>query len=407
MRIKYLLLLIVLLLVTLIPQSSVLLTAVRDTPAISRPQSAIDYHLEQLNEIKEAKYKVLKEKFKIIAHSTWAIWKLKYFEIKDKNQQQEDKRLKAIGQQQINRTNSFKVAALAITDLINLGIMRLELVYKPQAWEDQESQLAIYEKTELFPITRDQEKQMATVRDLKDREIGTNLKVLVESTGELLAANLAIAVNPLTDASTDRIGYPAQQLQKTLKRLNVVIKDLGDRYQIAAMLMQTEVDLEFEMKMTPSQPPPPVVAQRPPVWAGRLNQNGLSGRMRRVMQWADYIVAAANKYDVDPALVAAIIDQESGGNPSAISPAGAIGLMQLMPGTARGLGVNPFNPVENIEGGTKYIARQLKAFGNIPEALAAYNAGPGRVSRYREIAETSNYVRKVPIKIFQYHDLFQ
>lgn len=118
----------------------------------------------------------------------------------------------------------------------------------------------------------------------------------------------------------------------------------------------------------------------------------------KVMRWGPQIQAASEKYGVDPAVIAAVIEQESGGNPGAHSPAGAIGLMQLMPRTARGLGVDPYDPAQNIDGGTKYLAIQLKRFGNLEQALAAYNAGPGNVlnSRYLYISETQNYIRRVP-----------
>jgi len=117
-------------------------------------------------------------------------------------------------------------------------------------------------------------------------------------------------------------------------------------------------------------------------------------------KYASYINQAAQKYGVNPFLIAAIIQQESGFNPKAVSSAGARGLMQLMPGTASGLGVtNSFDPYQNIMGGTKYISQQLKAFGNdLSKALAAYNAGPGNVRKYGGIPpfkETQNYVNKV------------
>jgi hypothetical protein len=128
----------------------------------------------------------------------------------------------------------------------------------------------------------------------------------------------------------------------------------------------------------------------------------------RVRRWGKEIHAASTKYGVDPAVIAAVIEQESGGNPEAISPAGAIGLMQLMPGTAKELGVNPYDPAENIEGGTKYLAIQLNRFGSLELALAAYNAGPGRVidSRYLYISETQNYIRNVPALVNKYQSNF-
>jgi soluble lytic murein transglycosylase-like protein len=112
------------------------------------------------------------------------------------------------------------------------------------------------------------------------------------------------------------------------------------------------------------------------------------------------ITAAAQRNGLDPALLAGLIKQESGFNPNAGSSAGAQGLTQLMPGTARGLGVtNLHDPVQSIEGGARYLAQQLKTFnGDVARALAAYNAGPGAVQRYGGVppyAETQNYVRAV------------
>lgn len=121
------------------------------------------------------------------------------------------------------------------------------------------------------------------------------------------------------------------------------------------------------------------------------------------------IVSAANKYGVDPALVAAVAKQESGFNQEASSGAGARGIMQLMPETAKGLGVNPDDMVQNIEGGAKYLAEMLKAYdGDIEMALAAYNAGPGNVEAAggdmsRLPKETQNYVPAV----MGYYDSFK
>jgi soluble lytic murein transglycosylase-like protein len=112
------------------------------------------------------------------------------------------------------------------------------------------------------------------------------------------------------------------------------------------------------------------------------------------------ITAAAHHHGIDPALLAGLIKQESGFDPTARSGAGAVGLTQLMPGTAAGLGVaDPTDPAQAIEGGAKYLAEQLQRFGgDEARALAAYNAGPGAVERFGGVppyAETQTYVRAV------------
>jgi cell wall-associated NlpC family hydrolase len=114
--------------------------------------------------------------------------------------------------------------------------------------------------------------------------------------------------------------------------------------------------------------------------------------------YAGLFAAAGTKYHVSPALLAAVAKVESGFNPSATSHAGARGLMQLMPGTARELGVNPADPAQAIDGAARLLASGLRRFGTVPLALAAYNAGAGAVQRYGGIppyAETQSYVRKV------------
>lgn len=125
-----------------------------------------------------------------------------------------------------------------------------------------------------------------------------------------------------------------------------------------------------------------------------------SGSINSKAQILDMVTMISDKYGVDDRLVKALIRQESGFNPNAKSKAGAMGLMQLMPATAKSLGVqNAFNPVQNVDGGVRYLKSMLERYnGNIILALAAYNAGPGAVDKYSGVPpyqETQNYVKNI------------
>lgn len=116
--------------------------------------------------------------------------------------------------------------------------------------------------------------------------------------------------------------------------------------------------------------------------------------------WSNDVQTASEKYNLPNGLLQAVIQQESGFNPSSVSNKGAMGLMQLMPDTAASLGVtNPLNPTQNIDGGAKYLRQLLDTYhNNIPLALAAYNAGPGAVDKYGGVppyAETKTYVASI------------
>jgi soluble lytic murein transglycosylase-like protein len=140
----------------------------------------------------------------------------------------------------------------------------------------------------------------------------------------------------------------------------------------------------------------PAVAARPGEVAGaaelaaKLPPNG--------KQWAGAIDRAARAAGVEPALLAALVNHESNFNPNARSHAGAIGLTQLMPGTAAGLNVDPHDPEQNLAGGARFLRSMLDRFGSVELGLAAYNAGPNRVAQaggIPRITETQNFVQRV------------
>lgn len=113
---------------------------------------------------------------------------------------------------------------------------------------------------------------------------------------------------------------------------------------------------------------------------------------------AALLTDAAQLHGLDPALLKAVAWRESNGRMAAVSNRGALGVMQLMPATAAELGVNPNDLADNIRGGALYLRQQIERFGSVPLALAAYNAGPGAVIRYRGVPpfrETQDYVTRI------------
>ena len=128
------------------------------------------------------------------------------------------------------------------------------------------------------------------------------------------------------------------------------------------------------------------------------NSHLLPGALAGVDRYATIFAQNEARYQLPTGLLAAVAATESGGNTSAVSPAGAQGLMQLMPSTAQGLGVDPWNPDQAVQGAAQLLSGYLHRFGTVPLALAAYNAGPAAVEQYGGVppyTETQNYVSRI------------
>ncbi len=179
----------------------------------------------------------------------------------------------------------------------------------------------------------------------------------------------------------------------------------GPAYAGAAIYRYFGADGSIHFTDTPGRGAVEVVADSAAVRAERRNKEKAAGFCPVSAGYKDPHIDAlirhmCRKYGVDPSLVKAVISAESGYNSMAVSPKGAMGLMQLMPGTANSLGVfDPLDPQQNIEGGVRYLSSLLERYGgNVALALAAYNAGPGSVEKYGSVPpyqETDTYVRKV------------
>ncbi len=140
--------------------------------------------------------------------------------------------------------------------------------------------------------------------------------------------------------------------------------------------------------------PRPTLVVKPPLKVNQANRQ----------RYAAHITRIAREHHLDPALIHAVISVESGYNPRAVSHKGAMGLMQLMPGTASLYGIDdPFDPVANIRGGVRYLRALMQRFRNISLALAAYNAGPEVVVRYRNTIPPYQETRKYVVRVLNFY----
>jgi len=196
-------------------------------------------------------------------------------------------------------------------------------------------------------------------------------------------------------------------LQESYNNQISSLSTIQDSVQLTGLIQQhRQQALDLEMQKPGDTQPKPAEKSiaKPPQEASQGSGEKPSSRERLHI----IIEEVATRYNVDPALIKAIIMAESGYNPRAVSKKGAIGLMQLMPSTAQELGVKElFDPEDNVEAGVRYFKRLLRRFGgDVRLALAAYNAGSTKVRRYRgvpPIGATRYYVKKV----FHYYRLYK
>ena len=210
------------------------------------------------------------------------------------------------------------------------------------------------------------------------------LQNLLSSSGQANAMQRAIQMNSYVNKYND---------QWTPVTKNSTVESPTKEIQSFDTVLKSSANVKFGDLLTK-----PVTKVNASIYSAQAGAN--TDKVSAKQKIKDIVSRMSKKHGVDEKLVNALIKQESGFNPEAKSKVGALGLMQLMPSTAKGLGVtNPMDPEQNVDGGVRYLKSMLDKYnGNIILALAAYNAGPGAVDKYDGVPpykETQNYVKSI------------
>lgn len=280
--------------------------------------------------------------------------------------------------------HAFKHGRAATPDLLLRGVRGAEGLHEVAVTLEIVGRLAAHDRWLLetsVGTTREQAEAHARLATLRAEALGAARAAFDEASRveDLLARHERLVTEAVVTRDRRRAVLAAFEADAAARA--VLVRSLEDR--VADLSLTSDRGfVPIEVDLDPFGAPPP--------WATGLPGAGPT--------WSAAIAATAARHGLDARLLTALVWTESNFRADAVSSAGALGLAQLMPGTARGLGVDPRDPLANLDGGARYLRIQLERFGRIDLALAAYNAGPGRVARAAgipPIVETQLYVVRV------------